>query len=531
MDRIDNPMNKTKDIRVGILGGGFNPPHKAHLFAVTDALSSGRFDEIWILPCWNHALDKNADLLPFNFRMEMCRRAFAQWPNVVVRPYEKVYQTKYTVDLMDALIKDYEDRKFTLIVGSDNIAAKDKWKNWSYLETLVDFYVLPRPGTTNNIRNMFDIGSTVLSHPDNIWQMPDISSTRIRYLIAAHKTNWPYIETMVPKAVWEYIQDKGLYLEKGAIMPVNLDKEIKRVLKNGNWMLRRSDGGESYGGFQWEPIGEWTEAPDWRPTDECGHGLHGNSPKSKGFWSYGKDLDFCEYDPRDVVKLGGKIKVKRARILMRNQLPDGLKFRGDLDLTNTFITELPKGLTVGGSLDLRNSAIETLPDGLKVGGYLDLRDTNIQKLPDGLKVGKNLCIRDTPITELPKGLKVGWDIDLGRTPIKSLPDDLKIKGCLDLRGSDIENLPKNLKIRGSLNLQDTPIKALPKDLMVKGTLNIHGTPIKTLPEYLKVGESLYLGGTSVTSLPKGLIVGGYIFLEGISIEPCKRSNIKQGYQI
>jgi len=181
-------------LRVGIFGGGFNPPHKAHLFVVTDALSSGRFDEIWVLPCWEHAFNKGASLVPFNERTEMCRLAFSQWPNVIVRAYEKMYRTRYTIHLITNLQKDYPDNKFTFIVGSDNMASKYKWKHWDVLETLVDFFITPRQGTI-----------------DSLWVMPDISSTRIRELIAAHKTNVPYVQKMLPEAVYNHITEKRLY--------------------------------------------------------------------------------------------------------------------------------------------------------------------------------------------------------------------------------------------------------------------------------------------------------------------------------
>ena len=150
---------------------------------------------------------------------------------------------------------------------------------------------------------------------------------------------------------------------------MNMKEQVKKVLKSGNWMLRRSNKGRSYGYFQWKPVGEWTEAPDWDPKPECGGGLHGNGPKSKGYWTDGRDLDFCEIDPTNMVDLeGNKIKVKRARILLRNELPKDLKVGGSLDLCSTQIKELPKDLKVGGYLNLRDTKIKELPKDLKVGG-------------------------------------------------------------------------------------------------------------------------------------------------------------------
>ena len=152
---------------------------------------------------------------------------------------------------------------------------------------------------------------------------------------------------------------------------------VQEAVETGKWILRRSNAGEAYGGFRWSPIGEWTEAPDWNPSPECGGGLHGNGPESTGYWTDGSDVDFCTYDGEVVDIEGEKVKVRRAMVLLRNELPDGLHVGGSLYLRGTGITQLPDGLHVGGSLDLRGTGITQLPDGLHVGGTLDLRGTGI----------------------------------------------------------------------------------------------------------------------------------------------------------
>ena len=145
---------------------------------------------------------------------------------------------------------------------------------------------------------------------------------------------------------------------------MSIEEKIKHALTTEKWMLRRSNGGKSYNDFQWNPVGEWTEAPDWDPSPRCGGGLHGNGPKSiGGYYTAGVDIDFCFID-EPIVTIDEKIKVRRAMILSRNSLPEGLQ--------------------VGGNLDLRGTQITSLPEGLQVGGYLDLQDTQITSLPEGL---------------------------------------------------------------------------------------------------------------------------------------------------
>ena len=131
----------------------------------------------------------------------------------------------------------------------------------------------------------------------------------------------------------------------------------KEALASGQYMLRRSDAGRSNGGkFQWAAIGEWTEAPDWNTRRTCGGGLHGNHPtRGWAYWTSMVDLDFCEIDPEHVVELNDKLKVRRARVLLRNDLSalNGLSIVGNLYLGGcTGLTALPDGLSVGGNLDL-----------------------------------------------------------------------------------------------------------------------------------------------------------------------------------
>jgi hypothetical protein len=128
---------------------------------------------------------------------------------------------------------------------------------------------------------------------------------------------------------------------------------IKAAIKTGHWMLRRSKSGQSCSekasGFQWQPVGIWTEAPDWDPRPRCGGGLHGNGPDSTGFWTSGRDLDFCVVE--DIVKIDvEKIKCRRAMVLLRNKLPANLRVGGSLDLRGTQVKTLPANLRVGGSI-------------------------------------------------------------------------------------------------------------------------------------------------------------------------------------
>jgi len=99
-----------------------------------------------------------------------------------------------------------------------------------------------------------------------------------------------------------------------------IEERVKYVLEHGNWMIRGDWDGVSYCGFKWKPVGVWTEAPDWKPRSICGHGLHGQDKDHGGYIS-GNRLLFCETDGEHI-DLDCLVKVKRARILLINKLPD-----------------------------------------------------------------------------------------------------------------------------------------------------------------------------------------------------------------
>jgi hypothetical protein len=115
-------------------------------------------------------------------------------------------------------------------------------------------------------------------------------------------------------------------------------ENIKELIENGNWMIRFDNDGKSYNGFKWEPIGEWTEAPDWNRKEQCGNGLHGQSPKGAGYCQRGSRMVLCETKGQQVVIGGDKVKVQYAMIVATNQ-----------DIPAVFIENLTQ---VGGSLDL-----------------------------------------------------------------------------------------------------------------------------------------------------------------------------------
>ena len=170
---------------------------------------------------------------------------------------------------------------------------------------------------------------------------------------------------------------------------------------------------------------------------------------------------------------------------------------GDLNLSNTQITNLPDNLTVGRNLNLCGTPIAALPDNLTINGSLNLSFTQITVLPSNLTVNGSLDLSFTQITVLPSDLTVGKSLHLDHTQITALPDDLIVNGSLDLSFSQITALPSNLTVSKSLHLNHTQITALPDRLTVGSSLTLRNTQITTLPDYLAVGGRLFLNDAQI----------------------------------
>jgi hypothetical protein len=96
------------------------------------------------------------------------------------------------------------------------------------------------------------------------------------------------------------------------------EQEINKLYKSNNWMIRMDNDGLSHGNFRWNPIGEWTEAPDWEPTKVCGNGLHGQNTIANGLCVPGTRLVLCE-TRGDQINLENNIKVRYAKIIATNE--------------------------------------------------------------------------------------------------------------------------------------------------------------------------------------------------------------------
>jgi len=177
-------------MRVAVYGGSFNPPHVAHQLALTYVLATGHVDEVWMVPTFKHPFDKA--LAPFSDRATMCELAASPFKAVrVVRIEEELGGDSFTLRTMKALIERHRDHRFSLVIGSDLLAERERWHGWPELKELVPFVVVGREGAPA-------AGGIA---------MPGVSSTIVRERIARGEP----VDALVASAVADYIRARGFY--------------------------------------------------------------------------------------------------------------------------------------------------------------------------------------------------------------------------------------------------------------------------------------------------------------------------------
>lgn len=131
-------------MRVGLLGGSFDPPHEGHLHITRRALTAFRLDRVWWLVSPGNPL-KARGPAAIARRMEAAREVAAD-QRIVVTDIEARIGTRKTADMLDRLLPRYPGVRFVWLMGSDNLATIHRWERWESIFTRVPVGVLARPG-------------------------------------------------------------------------------------------------------------------------------------------------------------------------------------------------------------------------------------------------------------------------------------------------------------------------------------------------------------------------------------------------
>jgi nicotinate-nucleotide adenylyltransferase len=129
----------------GLVGGSFNPAHRAHRGLSLAAARALGLDEVWWLVSPGNPLKEREGMGPFAIRFSSARQAARRAP-IRVTAIEETLGSPYTVDTLRALLRLYPRRRFVWIMGADNLAQFHRWRDWRKIAALVPIAVVTRPG-------------------------------------------------------------------------------------------------------------------------------------------------------------------------------------------------------------------------------------------------------------------------------------------------------------------------------------------------------------------------------------------------
>jgi nicotinate-nucleotide adenylyltransferase len=134
----------TEGMRIGLLGGSFNPPHHAHRAISQFALTRLKLDRVWWLVTPGNPLKENGALHALGERMQAARD-IANDPRIAVSCLESVIRTRYTVDTINFLRRRASGLRFVWIMGADNLAQFHRWQDWRRIAAQLPMAIIDRP--------------------------------------------------------------------------------------------------------------------------------------------------------------------------------------------------------------------------------------------------------------------------------------------------------------------------------------------------------------------------------------------------
>lgn len=187
--------NRAKQVpSVAIFGGSFNPPHLAHVLAVTVVLARFDIERLLVVPTYQHPFAKA--LAPYEDRVKMCELAMGWIPRVEIsRVEEELGGESRTLRTIEHIHAAHPEWVLRFVMGADIVLESSKWYGFDRIAALAPPIVLGRVGVAYE-------GAPVAV-------LPEISSTDVR----EHIKNGRYaaIEPLVPRKVLEHARERGLY--------------------------------------------------------------------------------------------------------------------------------------------------------------------------------------------------------------------------------------------------------------------------------------------------------------------------------
>lgn len=196
-------------MKIGVLGGTFDPIHVGHLAAAHAAMECGGLDEVLFIPT-GEPPHRSGVVANARDRMEMCRLAIAGEERFEVSDLEvRRGGLSYTVDTIRELTRLHPDDRFFLILGWDAAKLFSTWREPREIRSLASVIVVTRPGSGPPSGSAMEAAGLGASDSICERETPDISGSELREKIARGEP----VGDCLPPAVERYVAEHRLYRE------------------------------------------------------------------------------------------------------------------------------------------------------------------------------------------------------------------------------------------------------------------------------------------------------------------------------
>lgn len=191
-------------MKIGFLGGSFDPVHFGHLIAAQDVLEQYRLDRLFLVPAAQAPLKPQDVQSSPEERLAMLRSAVEWDHRLEISDHELCKGgISYTIDSVRHFRREFPDDQLYWIIGGDQLPLLHKWKEISELVKMVEFIFLERPRHPSKPHE--EISGLVLHRCDG--HLIEISSSELRQRVRAGLS----LNYFCPQKVIAYIEAHRLY--------------------------------------------------------------------------------------------------------------------------------------------------------------------------------------------------------------------------------------------------------------------------------------------------------------------------------
>jgi nicotinate-nucleotide adenylyltransferase len=148
MSFLRPPGPIAKGLRIGLLGGSFNPAHAGHRYVADTALRRLKLDYVWLLVSPQNPLKPAHGMMALEQRLQSARNLAGGNRRLIVTDLERTIASRYTNDTIRVLKARFPEVRFVWLMGSDNLEQFHRWQHWQDILATIPAAVVLRPGTT-----------------------------------------------------------------------------------------------------------------------------------------------------------------------------------------------------------------------------------------------------------------------------------------------------------------------------------------------------------------------------------------------